>query len=76
MDAAAYCRARAKEVRQLAETTLEDALRESLRAMARDYDELAEDLDNGATAVRHPDLLPEWYPNSSARHRRHNRLTS
>ena len=76
MDAAAYCHARAKEVRLLAETTLEDALRESLHAMARDYDELAEDLDNGATAVRHPDLLPEGYPNSSARHRRHNRLAS
>ena len=69
MDAAAYCRARAKEIRQLAETTLDDSLRESLRAMARDYHELAEDLDNGATAVRHPDLLPEWYPGSSTRER-------
>jgi len=44
--------------------------------MARDYDELAEDPDNGVTAVRHPDLLPEGYPNSSARQRRHNRLAS
>jgi len=31
---------------------------------------------NGATAVRHPKLLPEWYPNSSVRHRRYNRLAS
>ena len=53
-----------------------DALRELLRAMARDYHQLSEDLDNGATAVRHPDLLPEWYPNSSTRHRRHDRLAS
>jgi hypothetical protein len=46
----------------LAETTLEDALRESLRAMARDYDELAEDLDNGATAVRHPHFAARVVP--------------
>lgn len=62
MDAAAYCRERATRVRQLAETTLDDALRESLRAMARDYDELAKDLDSGTEAVRHPDLLPEQVP--------------
>jgi hypothetical protein len=59
MDAGSYCRARAKQVRQLAETTIDDTLRDALLAMARDYDELAEDLENGAEAVRHPGLLPE-----------------
>ena len=62
MDTAAYCRARARQVRQLAETTLDDALRESLRAMARNYDELAEDLDSGTEPVRHTELLPEQVP--------------
>ena len=59
MDAAAYCRTRAERVTQLAETTLDHTLRASLRALARDYDELAEDLENGAEAVRHPQLLPQ-----------------
>ena len=59
MDAASYSRARAKQARQLAETTLDDTLRDALRSMARDYDELAEDLEHGAEAVRHPGLLPE-----------------
>jgi hypothetical protein len=62
MNAAVYCRVRARQVTQLAETTLDDALRGSLCAMARDYDELAEDLESGAEPVRHPELLPNQVP--------------
>lgn len=43
----------------LAETTLGYSLRDALSAMARHYDEVAEDLESGAEAVRHPELLPE-----------------
>ena len=63
MDAAAYCRARARHGRKLVEITLDDALRESLRAMARDYDELAEDLDRPCVT---PSCFRNRYPNSSA----------
>jgi len=59
MDAAVHCRTRAKHARQLAETTLDHSLHDALLAMAQDYDELAEDLEHGAEAVRHPELLPE-----------------
>jgi hypothetical protein len=27
--------------------------------MAREYDDLAEDLDSGAIEIRHPELLPQ-----------------
>jgi hypothetical protein len=27
--------------------------------VAHDYDELAEDLENGAVEIRHPELLPQ-----------------
>lgn len=59
MDAASYCRARAKHMRALAETTFDYALRDAFLAMARDYEEVAEDLEHSAEPVRHPDLLPE-----------------
>jgi len=31
----------------------------SLRSLARDYDETAEDLEVGASEIRHPELLTE-----------------
>ena len=62
MDAAVHCRARAKHARQLAETTLDHSLHDALLAMAQDYDELAEDLEHGAEAVRHPNCCPRRLP--------------
>jgi hypothetical protein len=59
---AAYCRERARHMRQLAESILDTTLREGLYAMARDYDEVAEDLESGAETVRHPELLGEPLP--------------
>ena len=46
-------------MRALGETTLDYALRNAFLTMARDYEEVAEDLEHGAKPVRRPDLLPE-----------------
>ena len=54
-----YCRDRANHLRQLAGLTWQHALEVSLRSLAQDYDETAEDLEIGASDVRHPELLPE-----------------
>jgi hypothetical protein len=34
-------------------------IREMLAQMARDYDDIAEDLENGAIEIRHPELMPQ-----------------
>jgi hypothetical protein len=59
MDSASYYRERAEHLRRLAEMTWQDDLEALLRCVARDYDEIAEDLATGATEIRHPPLLSE-----------------
>jgi hypothetical protein len=34
-------------------------LQEVLQQMARDYDEIVEDLERGAIEIRHPELMPQ-----------------
>jgi hypothetical protein len=52
-----YYRERANHLRRLAEMTWQGELEVSLRRLAEDYDETADDLEAGATGIRHPDLL-------------------
>jgi hypothetical protein len=54
-----YYRERANHLRRLAEMTWQGDLEVSLRRLAQEYDETAEDLEAGATEIRHPDLLRE-----------------
>jgi len=54
-----YYRDRANHVRYLADMTWQHDLEMSLRSLARDYDETAEDLEVGASEIRHPELVPE-----------------
>ena len=54
-----YYRDRANHFRHLADMTWQHDLEVSLRSLAQDYDETAEDLEIGASDVRHPELLPE-----------------
>jgi hypothetical protein len=42
--------------------TWQHDLEVSLRLLAQDYDETAEDLEIGASEIRHPELLPEGKP--------------
>jgi hypothetical protein len=56
MDRASDYRKQADHARQLAEATWQDNLEEILRRVARDFDEIAEDIEAGAIEVRHPEL--------------------
>ncbi len=58
MDGASHYRERADHVRQLAEAAWQDDLKETLRRLARDFDDIAEDIEAGATEPRRPELLP------------------
>jgi hypothetical protein len=59
MDRASYYREQADHVRRLAERTWQDDLEALLRRVAQDYEEIAEDLEAGATGVRYPKPLGE-----------------
>ena len=61
MDRASDYRKQADHARQLAEATWQDNLEEILRRVARDFDEIAEDIEAGATEVRHPELLRQAF---------------
>jgi hypothetical protein len=54
-----YYREQADHVRRLAEMTWQDELEALLRRVAHNYEEVAEDLEAGATEVCHPELLRE-----------------
>jgi hypothetical protein len=52
-------RERANHLRQLAEMTWQDDLEALLRRAARDYDEIADDLEAGSSEIRHNELIRE-----------------
>jgi hypothetical protein len=54
-----HYRERANHLRQLAERTWQDDLEALLRRVARDYDEVADDLEAGRTEIRHNELIRE-----------------
>jgi hypothetical protein len=57
MDSALYYRSQAAIARRLASKVTNERAAEILKQTAQDYDELAEDLETGATEIRHPDLM-------------------
>jgi hypothetical protein len=59
MNRASYCRERATHLRRLAEMAWQDDLEASLRGLAQEYEETAEDLQVGTPEIRHPELLRE-----------------
>jgi hypothetical protein len=59
MDRAAHYRNKAKRVRQLADAAWQPDLQDTLRSLAKDYDEIAEDLESGVVQIRHAALLDE-----------------
>jgi hypothetical protein len=56
MDRAAHYRDKANRALRLAEAW-QPELKDRLRSLAKDYDEIAEDIETGATEIRHPELL-------------------
>ena len=57
MDRAAHYRDRANHTRELADAAWQPDLKDLLRGLAKDYDEVADDIENGATEIRHAELL-------------------
>jgi hypothetical protein len=57
MDRAAHYRDKANRALRLAEAAWQPELKDRLRSLAKDYDEIAEDIETGATEIRHPELL-------------------
>jgi hypothetical protein len=57
MEPASHYRAQAEHLRRLAERTWQVSLEDFLRILAKDYEEVAEDLEAGAVEIRHADLL-------------------
>ena len=60
MREARYYRDEAARARRLAKGINHAEARESLLNMARDYDDIAEDLESGAVEIRHPELMPQF----------------
>ena len=59
MHPASYYRERAEHARRLASRVYQRDLLETLRQVAQDYDDIAEDLEGGAIEIRHPELMPQ-----------------
>lgn len=59
METAEHYREQAARARRLADRSHDAQLVETLGTFAREYDEIAEDLQAGAIAVRHPELMPQ-----------------
>lgn len=59
MESASYYREQADRARRIASIIHQPDAIKLLRQFAEDYDSVAEDLENGAVEVRHPELLPQ-----------------
>jgi len=57
MDRAAHYREQANHARRLARAAWQLDLADMLRRLAKDYDEVAEDIEAGATKIGHAELL-------------------
>ena len=57
MQKPSYYREHAERARRLARSQTTRDVETMLDRMARDYDDLAEDLENGAVEIRHPELM-------------------
>jgi hypothetical protein len=52
-----YRRASHYRDRELADAAWQPDLKDTLRGLAKDYDEVADDIENGATEIRHAEPL-------------------
>ena len=57
MDRSAHYRDQANHARHLADATWQPNLEDLLRRLAKDYDEVAENIETGAIEIRHAELL-------------------
>ena len=57
MERAAHYRDKANRALRLAEAAWQPELKDRLRSLAKDYEEIAEDIETGATEIRHPEIL-------------------
>ena len=62
MHDASYYRAQAQRARRLAHSQTNRDIQDLLSRVARDYDDIAEDIEGGAVEIRHPELLPQKRP--------------
>jgi alkanesulfonate monooxygenase SsuD/methylene tetrahydromethanopterin reductase-like flavin-dependent oxidoreductase (luciferase family) len=56
---ASYYREQAERARRLARSVTVRDTEELLLRVAKDYEDLAVDLENGAIEIRHPELMPQ-----------------
>jgi hypothetical protein len=54
-----YYREQTERAQRLARSQTNRDVEGLLLRMAQDYEDLAEDLENGAIEIRHPELLPQ-----------------
>jgi hypothetical protein len=54
-----YYRSQAEKARRLARAQSNPETEELLLRAAQDYDDIAEDLENGAIDIRHPERMPQ-----------------
>jgi hypothetical protein len=54
-----YYRDQAKRARRLARAVTDGEAAAVLSTAARDFDDIAEDLESGAIEIRHPELMPQ-----------------
>jgi hypothetical protein len=59
MHRALFYREQAERARRLAGAQTQGDTKALLNRVAQEYDELAEDLENGGVEIRHPELLPQ-----------------
>jgi hypothetical protein len=59
MHSAKYYREQAEKARGLARDIATSAAADVLATMAEDYDDIADDLQDGAVAIRHPELMKQ-----------------
>ena len=59
MHRASYYRDQADHARRLARAHIQDETKAPLRIVVHDYDNIAEDPENGAVVIFHPEMLPQ-----------------
>ena len=59
MHDASHYRQQARRARRLAQGTPNREVERLLSQVASEYDDIAEDLENGAVEIRHPELMPQ-----------------
>jgi hypothetical protein len=67
METAQHYRDQATRARRLAQQSHDREISEGFKTFAREYDEIAEDLERGAIEFRHPELMPQQRRRDRAR---------